>query len=513
VSAEVAARLAAATGAYLTGDVTALSEARVLEDKDFVYSIAVSADGRRVAFSHLGPKKFQLALWRWGAAPAPIADADINPYEADVEAVAFSPDSQTVVAASRDGALRFYGAKDGALEGVYATDEPLVSVAFHPSGQYVLAGSASGLLMAVAFPALSFSYEVRAHAGELRSVAVSADGSVFTGGWDKTLAAWSAAEAPALMDHARVHFERRGELSVVRGSLDGRAAAAFAFDARVTGVVITPALAQAAGVDVSGAQPTTTLPTAMGTTQVPLSPGHTLSFKALRLEDVTLAVCDVCVPPGLQGVLGAPFLKRVQVVFDDAAHEAVLTAASSEAPQLHPALVLLPRHRTTFDAFVNDVSVDRAGKALGVAFSEQKAERTREVYEREKKGVPEPARAGDCAAVIDAASGQVVKRWHSHLGVVATAGISPDGRTLATGGWDRRLVIQNLTSDVAVAERRLGWSIRRVRFSEDGRFVLVGAWTPQNPLGAQHSAPSAVIYETARVAPGVVEPGQSAVKN
>ena len=151
------------------------------------------------------------------------------------------------------------------------------------------------------------------------------------------------------------------------------------------------------------------------------------------------------------------------------------------------------QRRFSFESFVNDVSLDAAGQRLGLALSESKAERNREVYLREKRGLVEPSRPGDAGAIVDAGTGQVLQRWSSHRGVVATAGISPDGLTLATGGWDKRLVVQSL-GGVAGVERTFGWSVRRARFSPDGRLLAVAAWTPPNPLGDQRTEPSAVVF-------------------
>ena len=79
-----------------------------------------------------------------------------------------------------------------------------------------------------------------------------------------------------------------------------------------------------------------------------------------------------------------------------------------------------------------------------------------------------------------------------HRGVVATVGLSPDGRTMVSGGWDKKVILHTSSPQVEAA---YGWAIRRVRFSRDGRFVTVAAWTPQNPLNDHQSDPSAVVYE------------------
>lgn len=174
---------------------------------------------------------------------------------------------------------------------------------------------------------------------------------------------------------------------------------------------------------------------------------------------------------------------------------------SDEAPPREPVLVGLQRFE--FPAPINDLSLSADGDRAGVAFSETKAERTPEVYQREKRGEPEPARDWDCAARVDLASGDVLERVHGHRGVVSTAAISPDGQTLVTGGWDRRLVVH---AQRELVDTRFGWSLRRVRFSRDGRRLIAAAWTPLNGLGDHQSDPAAVVYEVVYDASAAVTP-------
>ena len=155
-----------------------------------------------------------------------------------------------------------------------------------------------------------------------------------------------------------------------------------------------------------------------------------------------------------------------------------------------------------FEAHVNDVTVDAKGERLGVAFSAEPAERTRAVYEREKKGLVEPPSPHNAAALVDAATGKVLRRWTRHAGVVASAGISPDGRSLASGGWDKRVYLFTEAQPAPVDEREFGWSVRRVRFSPDGRRLGVAAWTPQLATGGE-SDPAAALYEVRYAAPTI----------
>ncbi|MDC0710872.1 aspartyl protease family protein [Stigmatella sp. ncwal1] len=502
---EMAERLAATPGGYLSGEGKGLEQGPLLNNKDFVWSIAFSPDSTRVAYTHLGAKAYQLALWTLGRPPTLVSDNAINRYEQDLEAVAFSGDGAWLATAGRDGQVRLFEGATGAPRGQLLLEEPLTAVAFHPDGRSLVVGSAQGLLTVLSVPQLAYVYEVRAHGDAVSALAFAPDGTLYTGGWDKRVRVWSPREESVRPDQARARFERRGGFAVVRGAVNGKAQAVFALDGRTPAILLDTRTAAEAGIDVAFLKETLTVPTALGNTVAPLARGQSLRFKTLQVEGVDIAVCDACVPTGTQGVLGAPFTARFEISFDEAHGEAILAAkegASGDGGQTR-GVVLVPGADFVFEGHVNDVTVDVRGQRLGVAFSEQKAERTRTVYEREKKGIEEPQATFNAGALVDAASGRILQKWSGPRGVVSTASISPDGRSLAVGGWDKRLRVFTEGQAQPWGERAFGWSVRRVRFSPDGRWVGVAAWTPQNPVGDQESDPAAALFEVHYVSPTV----------
>jgi WD40 repeat protein len=502
---EVLARLGEQPGGYVSGKVKGLEDGPVLNSKDFVYSLAFSPDSSRVAYAHLGPKFYQLGLWKLGVPPVLVSDRNVNTYEHDVEAVAFSPDSGLLVTAGRDGAVRLFDAATGEPKGSVLTEEPLTTVAFHPSGRYVVAGSAQGLISIFTVPQLAFIYETRvAYKVPVSALAFAADGTLYTGSWDKHVRVWDTREEALRTDQARVIFERRGEFTVVRGAVNGKAQASFAVDTRVPAVIVSTKTATQAGIDVPFLKDTLTVPTSLGNTVARLARGQSLLFKSLAVTGVDLVVCDVCVPPNAEGVLGAPFTERFDITFDESTGEAILTAkAGALAGAEARGLTLAPKADFTFEGHVNDVTVDAKGQRLGVAFSQERAERTHEVYKREKDKIQEPQAPFNAGALVDATSGKILKKWAIHHGVVSTASISPDGRSLATGGWDKLLLVFTEGQEQPLDQREFGWSVRRVRFSPDGRWVGVAAWTPQQASLDQESDPAAALFHVGYESPTV----------
>lgn len=497
-------RLESTPGGYLAGAAKGLGDGPLLNNKDFVWSLAFSPDSSRVAYTHLGSKFYLLALWKLGTPPALVSDNHVNPYEEDLEAVAFSADGALLATAGHDGEVRLFDAATGEPRGHVLTEEPLTAVAFHPSGHYIVAGSTRGLVSIFTVPQLSFVFEARAHAGQVSALAFAADGTLYSGGWDNHVRVWNTREESMRADQARVIFERRGGFSVVRGAVNGKAQASFALDTRAPAIILNTETAIQAGIDVAFLKDTLTVPTPLGNTVTKLAKGQTLRFKSLPVEGVDIAVCDVCVPTGAQGVLGTPFTERFDIAFDESTHEAILTSKTGAPPGAQAqGLALEPKADFAFEGHVNDVTLDAKGQRLGVAFSEEKAERTRAVYEREKKGIEEPKAPFNAGALVEASSGKILRKWSVHGGVVATASISPDGRSLATGGWDKHLFLFTEGEELPQGQRDFGWSVRRVRFSPDGRWVGVAAWTPQNPIGNQESDPAAALYSVDYASPQV----------
>jgi hypothetical protein len=297
----------------------------------------------------------------------------------------------------------------------------------------------------------------------------------------------------------RVRYEAKGGQRLVRAALDDRASVPFLLDQRLLHVVVKPEVALAAGIAVETLDTTVTIPTAMGAAVVRVAKGRTLAFKGLEVRDVDVAVCEACVPAGAVAVLGAPFVARVEVTFDEATHEAVLTPKPNEkSVVVRPGLKLEERSRVTLEGFVNDLAVDESGTKVAIAMSESKAQRSRAVYEREKRGEQDPEKRSNAVVLIDVPSGKEAQRWTAHRGVVSAVALSPDGRAVASGGWDKRLLVVNAGENEVADAHDFGWSVRRIRWSQDGRIVAVAAWTPQNPLGDQRSKPAVVVYEVGR---------------
>ncbi|PZR06289.1 MAG: hypothetical protein DI536_30615 [Archangium gephyra] len=516
--ASTLAALRALPGAYLSGPVVTLNEPAVLNREDFVYDAKLSPDGSRAAISRLAGDGFHVAVFNLTAEhsadtqlnqtrpvdSSPDADPRINVSEFDVEGLEFSPDGSRIAAVSRDGTLRVLDARSGALLGSWTGEEPLVSVAWSTDGGRLALGGAAGLITLVDAAGLSWLTDVRPHGSEVRAVAFRADGSLVSVGWDGSLQVHALGEARN--DEARLRFRRLEDLATVSGIAAHTRAVTVAFDARVPVTVLRGELARELALeDVPG---TVTVMTASGPQLARKKKLSSLSLRQLSFDDLTVAVCDACLPAGVAVLLGESALSQLDWAIDSVTDDVVVRAKPG-APQVKARLVptLVRRRHFRFAAPINDLSLDASGEIAGLAFSSTRAVRDVEVYTREKQGLIEPEREWDCAARVKVDTGEVLERVHGHRGVVSSAAISPDGKTLVSGGWDKKLIVHGARP---LVDARFGWSLRRVRFSRDGTKIIAAAWTPLNPLGDHRSDPAAVVYEVVYDERATVTPASAA---
>ncbi|MFH1809647.1 MAG: aspartyl protease family protein [Pseudomonadota bacterium] len=513
---------------YLGGRVVDLYEHAVLNRRDFVYSIGFDPTSRLVAFSHMVLTDFELSLYnvedgqlRW--------QVPLNPTEFDVEGVAFVGDRAVVLGCRRNSqsahpGLRLHDLKTGAnLASYYGDDERgYVQVGVSPDLRLVAGVTfKDGTLELHSADTLNWLGETRAHRGPATAVAFGPDGTLYTGGQDRSLAVWrlepASLESAGQARMAKLIVGDAKQRAMV-ASFDGRANAIMALDTGVDATVITNSLATKLGLRAASER----LPVRLGSTEIPAPRARvpSLRFKQLALTDVEVALCDECVPVGCDAAVGSDLLRRMRISDGPVPHVVTVEIGGRDAPTSIPASpggidgapeepsgaagdvmdaapqllrpVLVRRHE--LPGSINDIRLSRDGARMVVAVSSEPAERSLELYEKEKAGkLPEPS-AGNAALLIDAASGQVLKTFLSHRGYVVSADLSADGRTVVSGGWDNRVVLFDVESTQPVAEHAMAWLVRRVRFSPDGRTLAVGAWTPPASGGGE-SKPSAMLFD------------------
>jgi WD40 repeat protein len=505
-------------GSFLQGKPAGLGAPTVINRRDFNYALAFDAPGKTLAFVHHVSTHMELTVT--GIEPvAPRFQQQVNSSEFDCDDVVVA--GARLLVPSRQGTLRAFSLKDGALLAELATGEPLVRVAVAPGGKIAAVGTSEGRVLVVDAQTLALLGEAVLHPEEVRGLVFVDDQTVASAAQDGTLVTATLTAAAEKDAVARLPTSplQNGE-RVFLSHIDGTRAVAAVRDARQPHAVVSLAAVKRLklpnATDETGAERTLTVMTPDGAQEQPAVVVGSLHLRTLNLGAVVAAVCDGCVPVGAELVLGQGALGGAVVREDLARGELVVrpappkdSAESAAAADTPPpaaaaqvvrlttgALALTEGTRITLPGPATDLQQSPGG--LLVSFSAEKAERTFDIHDAERKGRFPPTSQASGAALVDLKAGSLGRLFVGlHQGFTVTGALSPDGRTVVTGGWDRRVIVWDAQTGEVVTERGFGWLVRRVRFTDDGRLLGVAAWTPVNALNEGDSDPALLLYPVA----------------
>lgn len=558
---DVKALIESAEGAgYVSGRALGLGAPDVLNDKDFVYALAFDEASREVAFVHHVTTHMELTL----SALEPVDErfrTPVNHHQYDVEDVLFlerAGGERFLITPSRQGIARRFRVADGTEAGELIYGQALLRVAKNPSGTLLALGGADGRVLLLDAETLTFRGEARPHRDEVHGLAFTDDRTLLSASFDGSLVE-SVIEPGAPDTVALPSTQLASGAQGFLAHLDGGRAISATRDVRQPNHAISSAAVKRLALKPAlDAEPLAVM-TPLGLEARPVVELGELQVRYLSFGPSLAAVCDECVPPGAELVLGMPALERATFGDDLAASETLVRAAarssssqapatneptSLEAPADEPAtedsaateepapaepateepapvpppartvepaqpiagaLLLVEKRRLTLPGPGTDLDVDGRRRLAVVAYSHARAERSPALYEAEKKGIYPPPSPASAAVLVDLTRFELGRTFVGHEGFTVTAALSPDGKTVATGGWDKRFFVFDAESGQKITERKLAWLLRRVRFSPDGRFLAAAAWTPTNPIGEGKSDPALLVYPVVFQDPAVAE--------
>lgn len=484
-------------GSRLTGVPVDLGAPDVVNRRDFVYAVTFDAAGDELAFVHHVSTHMELTVT--GLRPlAPRFQEKVNASEFDIEDLIFV--GEGIVVPSRQGTLKVLARDDGHKIRELVTGESLLRVASSPDGAVLAVSTAAGRVLLVDAASLSLRGEARIHDDEIRGLAFLPDGRLLTASQDGLLRSSRVGPASQPVAHLATQALSSGDRAFL-AHIDGVRAVSTVRDARLPTTVISRAAVKRLGLTTRADGATLTVATAEGTEQLPAVDVGALHLRTLHLGGVVAALCDSCVPNGAELVLGQDILARA-VFAEDVAHDEYVVRPVGEAADgarlVEGALAVAVEHTLSLPGPATDLDVApnaTDGPAVLVAFSAARAERSFELHDAERKGRYPPSSPQSGAAFVDLGGFTLGRRFvDGHLGFTVTAAVSPDGRTVVTGGWDKRVLVWDAVAGEIVTERSLAWLLRRVRVGPRGDVVAVAAWTPVNALGDGNSEPALVLY-------------------
>ena len=484
----------AGKGAFLSGAPTGLLSPTVLNERDFVYGLAFAPSSDLVAFVHHVSTHMELTAT--GIEPvAPRFQQKVNASEFDCEDVVIVGDR--IIVPSRQGTLRAFDANSGAPLLELSIGEPILRVALSPDQGSLALGTDEGRIIVVDTVTFAQQGDARLHEDEVRGLAYLADGRLLSAALDGKLQIVRLNTLATAGTQPEVHVPTSPLPSstdrVFLAHLGGSRAVATLRDLRQPTTVISRAAVKRLELrTVDGT--TLPVPTAEGTRDLPAVDLGEVHLRTLNLGAVRAAVCDTCVPLGGELVLGQDVLSSLQIT-EDVAHDSLVVRPSKEggARMLDSARVLVREAEITLPGPATDLDANAAG--VLVTFSHARAERSFDINDAERKGSYPPPSANSGAAIVDVNGKKLGRTFVArHKGFTVTGALSPDGRTVVTGGWDKRVLVFDATTGELVTERSLAWLVRRVRITPDGRLLGVAAWTPVSVLNEGKSEPSLLLY-------------------
>jgi len=213
--------VASSIGIYLY-DPETLIEVRYIETEAEVNAVAFSLDGQTLVSGGYGET---VQLWR-------VSDGSLlrtlEGYTNYVDSVAFSPDGQTVAAGDRSNIVRLWRVSDGILLNTLEEHTDMVrSVAFSPDGEILASGSDDHTIRLWRVSDGTFLRSLDGHTDSVWSVTFSPDGATLASGADdQTVRLWRVSDG-ALLRTLEGHTR---DVDSVAFSPDGQTLASASWD-------------------------------------------------------------------------------------------------------------------------------------------------------------------------------------------------------------------------------------------------------------------------------------------
>ena len=444
-----------------------------LNEQDYVFSLGLANQKPLLAFGHhvLENQELTLASWenstfRWRKA--------LHHSQFDCLDVVFSPDDQFIATASTDGFVRIFHTNGTQPVRHFFEGAPVTRLTFAPSGKSLAVGTQDGFIRILETSTLKTIAQTRVSFGTIRGIAFETENTLLVADEQATLYRFKLSEAAHNAFMIRAASMVQGNFTFLMQHAHGAVIATWQNK-------LERPVARSQWVSKNTAQEETLL-TPQGERLIKLGVITGLQMGPWTFKEMTVAICDSCLPEGVDLMLPNPRPWGFQLFANETTKvieiESLPKAEDSITALESKGARLIEDRRFQLPGPATDLIIQPQLNKVLITYSHEPAIRSVRIYEMEQNNQLPPPSPQSGATLFDLSQWQAVRSFVGHKGFTVTGALSADGQWVATGGWDKKLLVFNAQTGLQVSSKSLSGILQKARFSNDNKVLAVGLWSP-----------------------------------
>lgn len=457
-----------------------------LNDQDFVFALNVGHKKPWVAFSHHVFENQEISLASWETSELQW-QKPLHHSQYDCVDMVFNSDDTEVITVSTDGLLRIFDLASSKIKSTFFEGHALTRVSISPTDTYLATGSDDGFLRIINKKSLAVVAQTRVAFGAIRGLAFESTDALLVADDMGTLHRYRLDKRTSNALHIRASKHPKSSV-IAFVSHHSKGPLVTSWRKQLTLPIIKSKWAS------QRQKEYVSLQTTQGERQVQLGTLSDFQIGSWTFNHTQVAICDSCLPEGIDFLLPDTRLWGFRMFVNEATSVIEIESLplkekglqQNDATSINKGQSLLELKRFQLPGPATDLTLQRTLSQALVTFSHQPAIRSVANYKMEQANqypLPSPHSG---ALLFDLAHWQPGQHFIGHRGFTVTGSLSPNGHWVATGGWDKQLLVFDAHSGAQIDSQELSGILQKVRFSNDNKVLAVGLWGPgstwkQNP--------------------------------